>query len=311
MRRETLLKRYSGNPIITPGDFPHGAADVVFNPGQTTYKGKTILLASVILRNKPYAETYVAESSDGIHFDFHKEPVFKREPDKVFGEYDNHPIDCRITQIENEYYIVRPGNSELGCVGMMYKTLDFVNFEPLDIVALPDNRVPCIFPGKIGAYYYRLDRPYNPGGQTERGHIWISRSPDLIHWGHHRFLLKGYTNWCWEKIGPTVPIKTKKGWLEIIHGVKSSCSISSYSIGAILLDLENPARIIGRMESYLLTAEEDYEFKGRCPGCVFTTGAIADLDTRRLKIYYGIADTSIGLAEGNLDDIINACLKGF
>ncbi len=309
-RQETILKRHPEGPIIQPKDFPYGATDVVFNPGQTMYNGKVILLVSVMIRNKPYAHTFVAESSDGINFEFHPEPVFFRDPDKVFGEYDNHPIDCRVTQIGSEYYVVRPGNSPMGCVGLLYKTTDFVEFEPVDIIALPDNRVPCIFPEKINGYYYRLDRPYSMGAADERGHIWIARSPDLIHWGHHRFMLKGYTHWNWEKIGPTVPIKTERGWLEIIHGVSSSCSITSYSLGAILLDLEDPSRIIGRTESYLLTAEEDYEFRGRCPGCVFATGAIADLNTRRLRIYYGIADTSIGLAQGDLDEVIDACLDG-
>lgn len=84
--------------------------------------------------------------------------------------------------------------------------------------------------------------------------------------------------------------------MEIIHGVSSSCSIVSYSLGAILLDLENPEKIIGKMSSYLLTAEQDYEFKGRCPGCVFATGAVADMNNRRLTVYYGASDTCIGLA---------------
>lgn len=309
-RKETMLKRFPENPIITPEDFPFAPADVVFNPGQTTYNGKTILLVSVLSRNRPYAETYVAESSNGIDFTFHEKPVFFRDPDKKFGEYDNHPIDCRVTQIGNEYYIVRPGNSEMGCIGLMYKTNDFKTFEPVDIVALPDNRVPCIFPEKINGSYVRLDRPYNHGAHPERGHIWISKSPDLIHWGQHRFLMKGFTNWCWNKIGPTVPIKTEKGWLEIIHGVSSSCSTVSYSLGAVLLDLEDPGKIIGRMESYLLTAEEDYEQNGRCPNVVFATGGIADLEKRSLRVYYGAGDTCIGLAEGDLDEIINACLKG-
>lgn len=175
-RQPTLLARHPANPIISPKDFPWGPADVVFNPGQTTYQGKTILLVSVILRNKPYACTHVAESTDGIHFTIHENPAFSRDPDKMFGEYDNHPIDCRITQIGDTYYIIRPGNSEMGCVGLMYQTRDFQNFAPVDVVALPDNRVPCLFPGKIGGYYYRLERPYSMGAANERGHMWISRS---------------------------------------------------------------------------------------------------------------------------------------
>ncbi|MFA5205783.1 MAG: glycoside hydrolase family 130 protein [Lentisphaeria bacterium] len=309
-RAPTLLTRHPANPIIAPKDFPHGPADVVFNPGQTSHDGKTVLLLSVMLRNQPFARTHVAESADGVHFTIHPEPVFTRDPAKPFGEYDNHPIDCRVTRIGDEYYVARPGNSEMGCVGLLYRTRDFRTFEPVDIIALPDNRVPSLFPEKIGGYYYRLDRPYNQGAASERAHIWLSRSPDLVHWGHHRFLMKGFTNWCWEKVGPTVPVKTEKGWLEIFHGVSSSCSVTSYSLGAMLLDLENPEKIIGRMQSYLLTAEEDYEFRGRCPGCVFATGAVADLKTRRLRVYYGAADTCIGLAEGDLDAVIDACLNG-
>lgn len=309
-RKATLLKRHPDNPIISPKDFPHGPAHVVFNPGQTSYNDKILLLASVILRNESHAQTYVASSSDGVHFDFQEEPVFTRDPDKALGEYDNHPIDCRITKIEDKYYIIRPGNSEFGCVGLMYKTLDFEKFEFVDVIALPDNRVPCLFPEKINGYYYRFDRPYNHGSQPERGHIWISRSPDLIHWGHHRFLMKGFTNWCWDKVGPTVPIKTEKGWLEIFHGVSKTCSVSSYSLGAVLLDLEDPSKIIGRMNSYLLSPEEPYEYIGTCPACVFATGAIADLESRNLRVYYGAADTSICLAEGNLDEIIDGCING-
>lgn len=309
-RQETLLKRHPRNPIIAPADFPHGPADVVFNPGQIMFGKKTILLVSVLLRNEPYARVHVAESDNGVDFSIHPEPAFSRDPEKPFGEYDNHPIDCRITQIGDEYYVIRPGNSDKGCVSFLYKTVDFRNFEPIDIVALPHNRVPCLFPEKIGGYYVRLDRPYSLDADKAGGDIWISKSPDLVHWGQHRFLMRGFTNWCWEKVGPTPPIKTEKGWLEIFHGVASTCSTVSYSLGAVLLDLENPEKIIGRMESYLLTAEAPYEQTGRTPNCVFTTGAIADFDTRRLRVYYGAADTCIGLAEGDLDEIIEGCIKG-
>ena len=311
-RKPTLLTRHPQNPVITPLNYPDTfgeEADVVFNPGQTIYKGKVLLLAAVQLRNKPYAETHVATSDDGIHFTIDPEPCFFRDPEKMFGEYDNHPIDNRITRIGDEYYICRPGNSPKGCVGLLYKTLDFKHFDPVDIIALPDNRVPCIFPEKIGGYYYRLDRPYANGASDCHGHIWVSRSPDLVHWGHHRFLMKGFSAWNWENVGPTVPVKTERGWLELIHGVSSSCSVVSYSLGAILLDLNDPYKILGFLENYILTAEEDYEFNGRCPGCVFATGAVADLEKRTLRVYYGAADSYIGLAEGNLDEIVDGCLK--
>ena len=308
---EILLHRYAKNPILTAGDWPY-PVHTVFNPAATLLRDGTTLLLCRCEDRRGISHLCAARSSNGVdNWVIDPEPTFSPDP-LNFPEELWGVEDPRITFMPelDEYLIAYTAYGKTGPGVAIATTKDFISFEPVDIVALPDNRVPCLFPEKIGGYYYRLERPYSMGSANERGHIWTSRSPDLVHWGHHRFLMKGFTNWNWEKIGPTAPVKTEKGWLEIIHGVSSSCSIVSYSLGAILLDLENPEKIIGRMESYLLTAEEDYEFRGRCPGCVFATGAIADMKTRRLRVYYGAADTCIGLAEGNLDEIIDACLKG-
>ncbi len=313
LRYDTLMKRHPKNPIIGPRDFPYGPADQVFNPGQCMYKGKTLLILSVKLRNEPYARAHVATSDNGIDFEIEEEPLFQVDKDKQFGELDTHPIDFRITQMGDTYYIMRPGNSEWGCVAFLYKTKDFKTVEPMDIIALPHNRVPCLFPEKINGEYVRLDRPYSVGADYEKSfaNIWVSRSPDLIHWGQHRPLLKRNAfPWAGLKVGPTPPIKTESGWLEIVHGVQNCFSSWRYSLGAIMLDLENPERIIGAMQSYILTPETEYEHHGVIPDVVFATGAIADLDKRSLRIYYGGADTCVCLAEGDLDEIIDGCLKG-
>lgn len=313
LRYNTILKRHPANPIISPMDFPYGPADQVFNPGQCMYKGKTLLVLSVKLRNKPYARAHVATSDNGIDFEIREKPLFQVDFDKRFGELDMHPIDCRVTRMGDTYYIIRPGNSEWGCISMLYRTRDFETVEPVDIVALPHNRVPSLFPEKINGEYVRLDRPYSVGApyKDSYANIWISKSPDLIHWGQHRPLLKrGFSPWSDLKIGPTPPIKTEKGWLEIIHGVQNTFAGFRYSLGAILLDLENPEKIIGTMQSYLLTPDTEYEHHGVIPNVVFTTGAIADLESRRLRVYYGGADTCVCLAEGDLDEIIDACIKG-
>ncbi|MBN2640156.1 MAG: glycoside hydrolase family 130 protein [Victivallales bacterium] len=313
LRYDTLLKRNPANPIISPMDFPYGAADQVFNPGQCMFQGKTLLILSVKLRNERYARAHVATSDNGVDFDIWEEPLFKVDKDKQFGNLDTHPIDFRITQMGDTYYIMRPGNSEWGCVAFLYKTKDFKTVEPVEIIALPHNRVPCLFPEKINGEYVRLDRPYSVGAPYEKSYanIWVSRSPDLIHWGQHRPLLKRDAfPWSGLKVGPTPPIKTEKGWLEIVHGVQE-CFVSwRYSLGAILLDLENPEKIIGAMQSYILTPETEYEHHGVIPDVVFATGAIADLKTRRLRVYYGGADTCVCLAEGDLDAIIDGCIKG-
>jgi beta-1,4-mannooligosaccharide/beta-1,4-mannosyl-N-acetylglucosamine phosphorylase len=302
---DTLLTRHPRNPLISPRDFPGGRADAVFNCGQTMMGDKTILLLSVLFRDDPVPSIHVAESDDGIDFRIRREPFISRIPEEPFRTHDTWPIDTRVTRIGDEYYIIRPGAQN---VAFLHRTRDFVSHEFLDIVALPGNRVPCLFPEKIGGYYWRFDRPAQ--GRTTQGEIWLSRSPDLIHWGHHRFVLEGFNDWCGNKIGPTPPIRTERGWLEVIHGVSHNCSNFRYCLGAILLDLNEPWRIIGRMNGYLLCPDTLYEHVGRVPDVVFSCGAIADLRTRRLRVYYGAADTCIGLAEGDVDAILDACLMG-
>ena len=313
LRYDTILKRHPKNPIISPKDFPYGPADQVFNPGQCMYKGKTLLLISVKLANKEFSQAHVATSDDGINFQIEEAPLFEVKPENAFFEFDKHPIDFRITQMGDTYYIMRPGNSEWGCVAFLYKTTDFKTVEPIDIISLPHNRVPCLFPEKVNGEYLRLDRPYSVGAPYEKSYanIWISHSPDLIHWGHHRPILKRNAfPWAGLKVGPTPPIKTENGWLEIVHGVQNCFWTTRYSLGAILLDLENPEKVIGTMKRYILTPETEYEHMGVVPDVVFTTGAIADLKTRRIRVYYGGADTCICLAEGDLDEIIDGCIKG-
>jgi len=312
LREEFGLKRHEGNPVIRPADFP--GADAVFNCGQTMYKGKTILLVAVVLKGDFYPRMHVAESEDGINFTIRPEPFITRS--EKFGYYDNWPIDPRITYMEDEdvYYIMRPANSASGCAAILGKTKDFETYEDVEIIALPNNRVPCLFPGKIGGSYVRLDRPYNlispPHNHDQTGHIWISYSPDLIHWGRHRHLLSPWSHWNGVKIGPTPPVKTDAGWLELIHGVGNSCTGQRYHVGAMLLDLDDPSKIVGKAESYILCADAEYEFMGRVPNVVFPCGFIVDSDRDRVRLYYGGADTCIGLATGSLSEIIDICQKG-
>lgn len=303
----TLLKRHPKNPIIAPGDFPHGRADAVFNCGQTMQEKNTVLLLSVILADSPEPAIYVARSQDGVQFEIQPKPLIQGTDDPLLSKYDKWVIDTRVTRIDDTYYIVRPTGG--AAHALLYRTDDFEECEFLDCIALGHNRVPCIFPERIGDYYWRLDRPSLGETSSNPGSIWISRSPDLLHWGHFRPLLDPFIHWAGFKVGPTPPIRTEQGWLEIFHGVNKNCSTTRYSLGAMLLDLENPTKILGRMNSYLLTPETEYEQSGRVPDVVFTCGAIADHDEDRLRVYYGGADTCICLAEGCLSEIVAACLK--
>lgn len=311
---EFILKRHSENPIIKPADFP-GAANI-FNPGQTMYEEKTILLVSIghkssRYRGKEGCTTHVAESKDGVHFKINPEPFLQMPDEEPYKSLYPQCIDTRITKIEDTYYIIHPACGPWGTFALFGKTKDFKKHEYIEVISLPDNRVPCLFPEKINGKYMRVDRPYRilPNDFHEYGYMWISSSPDLIHWGCHRPLLKPYGGWAAVKIGPTPPIKTKAGWLMVIHGVNRSCDGHRYSLGAILMDLKKPTKVIGKTRSYILAPEEPYEQRGEVPNVVFTCGSIADYEKDQIRVYYGGADTCICLAAGSLSELIDACIK--
>lgn len=319
---EYIMHRNEKNPIITKEDFPL-ETNAVFNCGQTMFNGKTLLLIAAYYKeriNDSQCGIHVALSDDGVNFDIKEKPLFLS--DNWCGSnstiFDDWVIDPRITKIDDTYYIIRPGQVlPSGPCALLYKTKDFESVEFIDCIALPSNRVPCLFPEKIDGLYVRLDRPYNahapedpaliPDTEYHRGSIWISYSPDLIYWGHHRPLLYpedvSYANW---KIGPTPPIKTKDGWLEIIHGVWKENGEFCYSIGAMLLDLEDPTKIIGLLDRWILTPTEPFETDGRVANVVFPCGAIAEEEKDEIRIYYGAADEHVGLAKGKLSELLDA-----
>ena len=199
------MHRNDANPIITVEDFPV-PVDAVFNCGQTMYNGQTILLIAALYKEENASGSitgiHVARSNDGINFEIDKEPFCDKRDwaGNCPGNYDCWVIDPRITKIDDTYYIIRPAQvSNSGPAAVLEKTKDFKTCEFIDCIALPSNRVPCLFPEKIGDYYVRLDRPYNlhdqeepeciPDSEQLRAGIWISYSPDLIFWGKHRPLV--------------------------------------------------------------------------------------------------------------------------
>ncbi len=310
---ETVLHRYEGNPVIMPSDFD--GAYATFNCAQTMYKGKYILLVAIQKKVGRYPAIHVAESTDGVHFEIRKEPFIKQSSNPIMTDLDTWTIDPRITYVEEDdmYYIMRPLSSSWGTATALGRTKDFETYEDIEIISLPHNRVPCLFPNKINGMYVRIDRPYSipmaPGGRFAEGNMWISYSKDLIYWGNHRPLMQpGHGVWCMNKLGPTPPIKTSKGWLEIIHGVTTNTVHTRYSLGAILLDLEDPTKIIGKTMSPILTPDAPYEYEGQVPNAVFACGAIADEAKDEIRVYYGAADTYVGLATGSLSELVQACI---
>jgi Predicted glycosylase len=238
----------------------------------------------------------IARSKDGRHFTIDPSPaIFPDRPSEMYGIEDP-----RITKIGDTYYIQYKCVSPTGiCVGLA-TTKDFITFEKKGIIFCPENLDVCIFPEKINGRYAALHRPVPRFfGQPN---MWVAYSPDLMCWGDHHFLMGVQAgNWDSGRIGGgAIPIKTEQGWLEIYHGATPD---DVYCLGAVLLDLDEPHKVIARGKDPILCPEAPYEVEGFVPNVVFTCGAVVDGD--RLSIYYGAADTVMAGADMSISDILS------
>ena len=244
----------------------------------------------------------VVFSYDGKHIDSIAGAVLR--PENVYEEYGIE--DPRIARIGDVFYITYVAVSRHGVGTALASTKDFKQFARHGIIFPPENKDVVLFPEKIGGQYYALHRPVGATRFT-RPEIWLGTSPDLIHWGHHEQLLGGSETWDIGRIGAgTPPLRTPEGWLEVYHGNskrEEDIGIGAYAGGLLLLDLNDPRRIIGRSGAVLLP-ETEYECEGFVPNVIFPTGIVAHNDN--LLVYYGGADTFVGVVEFSMRDVLEA-----
>jgi beta-1,4-mannooligosaccharide/beta-1,4-mannosyl-N-acetylglucosamine phosphorylase len=186
------------------------------------------------------------------------------------------------------------------------KTTDFKTFTRLENPFLPYNRNAVLFPRKINGNFVMLSRPCD-NGHTAFGEIFLSESPDMEFWGRHRHVMGKSGSW-WESLkigGGAAPIETSEGWLLFYHGVTQTCSGYVYSIGGAILDIDHPSIVKYRCQNFLLTPQEWFEERGFVPNVTFPCATLHDSDTGRIAVYYGAADSYVGLAFGCLDEIID------
>ena len=298
------LARHPANPIINPGDLPVECS-AVFNCGAVRFKDEVIL----VMRVEDYERQtnfHVGRSKDGIHFEVSPKPIVypKREIEILRG---GHRFDMRITPLDGTFYVCHAiwiGN--LGSVIGTARTDDFEHFEPLPYVSVPSNRNAVLFPERINGLYARLERPQSEGGS---GQMWVSYSPDLRYWGDSMPLNMPPTAWSTRKSGAgTIPIKTPEGWLIIYHATTMTASTENYYLGAMLLDLENPSKVVAAPHKFILQPEEIYECVGQVPNVVFTGGAV-EMPDGTLNVYYGGADTRVCVAITTVKKLVDFCLK--
>jgi len=231
-------------------------------------------------------------------------------PDKAFHEEQWGIEDPRIVWLEDQkqYAVTYVSFSRGGPVVSLAMTKDFTSFHRMGCLMPPEDKDAALFPRKIGNRYVLIHRPIIRG----EAHIWISFSPDLKYWGEHHIILPVRPGW-WDNhrvgLGPP-PIETPEGWLIIYHGVRITASGSLYRVGAALLDLNDPRKIIHRSDSWIFGPEQDYEYIGDVPGVTFPTGVIVDHSKDEIRLYYGAADKTVAVATGRMSELLDSLKRG-
>lgn len=294
------LWRYQENPVI--GRNPLKDVTRIFNSAVLPYdQGFIGVFRGEQINGIPYI--YLGRSTDGIHWEFETEKIqFVDENGNEF--MPQYAYDPRLVQVEDTYYIIWCQDFFGAAIGMA-QTKDFETFVRLENPFLPFNRNAVLFPRKINGNYVMLSRP-SDSGHTPFGDIFLSESPDLTYWGKHRHVMGKGNEW-WQSLkigGGAAPIETTQGWLLFYHGVSGTCNGYVYSIGGAILDLENPSIVKYRCENFLLTPQEWYEERGFVPNVTFPCATVQDAASGRIAIYYGAADTCVGLAFTTVEEIV-------
>ncbi len=294
-----VVWRYTSNPIIPRNLIP--SSNSIFNSAVVPFQNH---FAGVFRCDNKKRDMNLNRgfSSDGIHWQLDDQPIDWIYDDPELSHFQ-YRYDPRVVWLEDQFYISWCNGYHGPTIGIGY-TFDFERFHFLENALLPFNRNGVVFPRRINGEYVMFSRP-SDNGHTPFGDIYLSRSPDLLHWGRHRFVMGTRGGWESTKVGAgPVPIETPRGWLMFYHGVLTSCNGFVYSFGAALLDLDQPWKVIRRGTSYLLSPQTYYECVGDVPNVAFPCATLYDPPTGRIAIYYGCADTVTSLAFCQLDEVL-------
>ena len=332
-----IFERYGDGPLLTRDDIPAMPPHIidpssVFNPGAVEHNGQTYLLLRVQTRGR---HTFtVPARGDGFTFKAAKRPVAFSGLDKLKDPATgtaltvHHVYDARITALEDRLIVVTAVDTDQGCRSAIWQATGtpeagFAGLDKLELIGFShdrDTRNGVLFPGKIDGRYLMLDRPHDRrsggGPFTGRG-IVLSASYDLAHWEDLGPVMTGRRHYWDELIGSgPPPLKTRAGWLHIYHGVATHLlGAPLYQAGAVLLDLEDPRYVLARTRDNILEPRKSWEMIGQVPNVVFPGGmTVAKTDhegyavtSSELRLYYGAADTVVGLAVTTVAEVIAAC----
>ena len=295
------LQRVGSGPILTPRKDVPWEKDAVLNAAAiydtTLGRGKFHLLYRAVAHNPDdpnRSSIGYAWSDDGVHFERLAEPVLR--PNTVPAESQGVE-DPRVIKMGDTFYMTYTAYDLQWAQVALATSKDLVHWRRQGIIIghelFGHNKDAALFPEKIGGRYCLMHRP-DPD-------IYLAFSDDLQTWTDHVCILQPQFEWEATKIGGGAqPIKTEKGWLLVTHGVDENLW---YRLGVALLDLDDPTKVIARQAECVLEPSADWELVGDVNNVVFTCGAV--LLGRELWVYYGAADSVMGLAKGNIDDFLN------
>jgi predicted GH43/DUF377 family glycosyl hydrolase len=307
----TLFTRHPGNPLLSPERWPY-SINAVMNAGATLVNGETLLLCRVEDR-RGFSHLTCARSRDGATnwvVDHHPSLAY----DEAHPEEEWGVEDPRVTFVEElGHWIVAYTAFGRGGPGVsLARTEDFETFERLGVAMAPEDKNAVLLPRRIGGDWVLFHRPSTTTGAD----VWLSRSSDLRHWREPEVVLSRRQGGWWDSarigMGPP-PLETEHGWLVVYHGVRQTVAGGLYRAGLALLDLDDPAVVLRRSEEWVLGPGADYEVSGDVPNVVFPCGLIHHEESDKLFLYYGAADTRIGLATASRADVLEyllACPPG-
>ena len=293
---QSLFTRSKKNPILTAQNWPY-PAHTVFNPGATRLQDGSTLLLCRVEDFRGMSHLTVARSKNGVDgWVVDPEPTMfpdpERRPEELWGLED--PRIVYMPEHET-YFITYTAYSRSGPGVAIASTKDFKKFDYGGMIMQPDDKNAALLPRSFDGNYVLVHRPV-----TDRmAGLWIARSPDLTNWGSHELLLPARRGGWWDanRIGLACPpIETSRGWLTLYHGVRTNGAGVLYRVGLALFDLEHPEIGLLRGDGWIFGPEESYELEGDVGRVVFPCGYTIGDDGDSLNIYYGAADTCIGLA---------------
>ena len=302
---EGLFTRYAGNPILEPSRWPY-TINAVMNAGATVVNGETVLVCRVEDR-RGISHLTVARSSDGKNnWVVDSEPLVFPNPDypeEVWGVEDPRvtrldELDCWVIV----YTSFAPGGPGIS----LATTKDFKTCERLGMIRSPEDKNGALLPRRVKDDWILFHRPVS--AIAKRADVWLSRSHDLHSWTSPEPVFGARQGGWWDSarigMGPP-PIETDDGWLVVYHGVRNTVAGAIYRAGLVLLDLEAPSKVLRRSDEWVLSPREQFELQGDVPGVVFPCGLTYEASRDELRLYYGAADSVIGMATASRTDVLS------